>query len=388
MNQPPNSRTIVRSILFGICLIQPGTWSQNVSYTQISYSTPNPKIQVAILLDVSNSMDGLIEQAKAQLWSMVTVLGKIKCTDTLPDIEIALYEYGRPNNSVTDGFVKQISGFTHDIDKLFRDLYNLTTYGGDEYCGHAIYKSIDQLNWDTSHLSYKAIFIAGNEDFLQGDIAYTTACAESKKKGVIVNTIYCGSREQGIAEHWNLGAECGSGNFTNINQNAIPDKIITPYDSTLITLNSKLNQTYIPYAHNDKLALDSMVGVDTIPVTDALDPTRIIKYVVASSYKRLRNDAAWDLVDATERDSSFIDSVNLNVLPDSLKIKSRQELKQIVAAKSVERLSVQKQIQDIAVKRDSFYNTERIKHGADPTLQTEIEKIIRTQVKRFKMRID
>ena len=32
-----------------------------------------PKIQAAILLDVSNSMDGLIDQAKNQLWNMVNV---------------------------------------------------------------------------------------------------------------------------------------------------------------------------------------------------------------------------------------------------------------------------------------------------------------------------
>ena len=36
--------------------------------------TAKPKIQAAILLDVSNSMDGLIEQAKAQLWNMVSVM--------------------------------------------------------------------------------------------------------------------------------------------------------------------------------------------------------------------------------------------------------------------------------------------------------------------------
>ena len=33
------------------------------------------KIQVAILLDVSGSMEGLIKQAKEQLWNMVTTLG-------------------------------------------------------------------------------------------------------------------------------------------------------------------------------------------------------------------------------------------------------------------------------------------------------------------------
>ena len=47
------------------------------------------KIQAAILLDVSNSMDGLIEQAKAQLWTMVNVMGKAKCNGETPQIEIA-----------------------------------------------------------------------------------------------------------------------------------------------------------------------------------------------------------------------------------------------------------------------------------------------------------
>jgi hypothetical protein len=64
------------------------------------------KIQAAILLDVSNSMDGLIEQAKAQLWTMVNVMGKAKCNGETPQIEIALYEYGRDNNDLRKGYVK------------------------------------------------------------------------------------------------------------------------------------------------------------------------------------------------------------------------------------------------------------------------------------------
>ena len=55
----------------------------------------NTKIQAAILLDVSNSMDGLIEQAKSQLWKIVNELAGAKCDDgSRPNIKIALYEYG------------------------------------------------------------------------------------------------------------------------------------------------------------------------------------------------------------------------------------------------------------------------------------------------------
>ena len=79
---------------------------------------PAPKIQVAILLDVSNSMDGLIEQAKAQLWNMVSVMGRAKCPTGAPQIQLALYEYGRSNNDKTLGYVKQISPFTQDLDEV------------------------------------------------------------------------------------------------------------------------------------------------------------------------------------------------------------------------------------------------------------------------------
>src|SRR4051812_27436239 len=87
----------------------------------------SPRIQVAILLDVSGSMDGLIEQAKAQLWNMVSVMGKAQCNKVTPQIEIALYEYGRTTNSKTDGYVKKINGFTGDLDMLSKNLFALTT---------------------------------------------------------------------------------------------------------------------------------------------------------------------------------------------------------------------------------------------------------------------
>lgn len=157
------------------------------------------KIQAAILLDVSNSMDGLIEQAKTQLWNMVNTLGRVKCDDnSKPQIEVSLYEYGRSSNSAANGYVKQLVSFTQDLDSISKILFNLNTNGGEEYCGKVIYTSLDELKWNEKNDQYKVIFIAGNEDFLQGNVTYTAACAKAKEKGVIVNTIYCGDRMQGI----------------------------------------------------------------------------------------------------------------------------------------------------------------------------------------------
>ena len=72
----------------------------------------NPKIQMALLLDTSNSMDGMIEQAKSQLWKMVNELATATRDGKTPDIEIALYEYGNDNLSIKGNYIRPVS-YTH-----------------------------------------------------------------------------------------------------------------------------------------------------------------------------------------------------------------------------------------------------------------------------------
>lgn len=351
-----------------------------------------PKIQVAILLDVSNSMDGLIEQAKSQLWNMVSVMGKAKCDNGLePEIEIALYEYGRSSNAVKDGYVKQISGFTTDLDKLSQQLFSLTTNGGDEYCGQVIYTSLDELKWDPSTDNYKVIFIAGNEDFMQGSLSYTKACTEAKNKGVVVNTIYCGSRADGIREHWNLGAECGNGSFTNINSNAKLEEIPTPYDSVLFSLNDKLNNTYIAYGYAGAGKQAMQASMDQ--ANYSVNKTAAAKRVGVKGNAKLYRNESWDLVDRgeVEKSDDFLKTLDKKTLPDSLRNKSTEELKQIITVKKQERSNIQKLIETTNTQREAYIANERKKNAAqvkEATLETEVEKIIKEQVKRNKMKIN
>jgi hypothetical protein len=375
------------------------------SYLVLGFSTPSnhqtgietpekiknsPKIQAAILLDVSNSMDGLIEQAKAQLWTMVNVMGKAKCNGETPQIEIALYEYGRDNNDLRKGYVKKITPFTSDLDDLSQKLFQLTTNGGEEYCGYVIHTSLNELKWDTASSNYKVIFISGNEDFLQGNISYTLACTEAKKKGVIVNTIYCGDRLQGIKEHWNLLGECGNGSFTNINSDAKPEDIPTPYDSTLITLNYKLNGTYIYYGADGrgKKQLQGSMDVANSSVNSYVGVNRAVSKASSKTY----NNSGWDLVDAKEADTKALDKIDYKTLPDSLQKKNKAELEAIIDQKSTERAGIQKEILDINKKREEFIAEEKIKKAKagnnSQTLESEVERIIRQQATRFNMKIE
>jgi hypothetical protein len=205
-----------------------------------------------------------------------------------------------------------------------------------------IYTSISDLKWDTAASNYKVIFIAGNEDFLQGDITYSKACSAAKDKGVIVNTIYCGDRQQGIREHWNLGSECGNGSFTNINPNARFEEIPTPYDSTLMVLNGKLNSTYISYGYMGLAAQSQQAEMDK--ANTRLSPSVMAKRVQVKGKAQLYNNSSWDVVDALIKDEKAIDKLDFKTLPDSLQKKSKKEVEAIVRKKSTERTGIQKEI--------------------------------------------
>jgi hypothetical protein len=376
---------IISSLLFSTSCVQANKDKETEEPTAFS----NQKIQAAILLDVSNSMDGLIDQAKAQLWNMVSTMGKAKCNGATPKIEIALYEYGRTTNNEKAGFVKQLMPFTTDLDSLSQILFSLKTDGGDEYCGQVIYTSLNNLAWDNTPGNYKVIFIAGNEDFLQGNLHYTKACALAKQKGVIVNTIYCGDRMQGISEHWNINSECGGGSFTNINQDEKIEEIPTPYDDQIITLNEKLNSTYIAYGSYgfSKSASQKQVDAKNQSVNKSVE----VKRIAVKGNKSLYKNESWDMVDKFADDKEIVSKIDKATLADSLRNKSDAELQKIIVGKKKEREDIQNQITSLNTSRDKFIATEKSKvknQNNKTTLETEIEKIIRKQAKQFNMVIE
>lgn len=357
--------------------------------TEPSKQKNTPKVQVAILLDVSGSMDGLIDQAKAQLWNMVQTMGKLRADShsLAPKIDIALYEYGRSSNDVNKGYIKLLNNFGAGLDDVSQTLFSLTTNGGEEYCGEVITQAVSTLAWDADKNVYKVIFIAGNEDFLQGRIQFTEACTLAKEKNIIVNTIYCGDRLQGIKEHWNLGGECGNGSYTNINQNAVMQEIPTVYDDPIFTLNRKLNDTYLAYGANGSAKIMTQASVDEKSYHSNVSSA--LKRAEVKADKNLYKNDQWDLVDATIADSNFYKKVALDKLPAPMQNLSREELKNLINKNLKERKIIQQEILALSKKRSLFLQEHKAKNktSGEKTLQTEIENIIKSQAKRFKLTV-
>lgn len=309
-------------------------------------------VKIALLLDTSNSMDGLINQAKAQLWDIVNEFTYAKCGhDTRPSLQIALYEYGNDNLSSREGYIRQVIGFSSDLDVISEKLFSLTTNGGEEFCGQVIKTSLGQLDWGKNADDLKMIFIAGNEPFTQGKLDYRDASAQAKEKDVIVNTIFCGNYDQGIATSWRDGATLTGGEYMAIDHNQQIVHIDTPYDDIIIQLNSKLNKTYVGYGSLG----DSRATAQAVQDANAfeLEESVAVKRAVSKS-SRLYKNSSWDLVDASESEDFDVASLRKEDLPKELKNKSNAEIKSFISAKKDERERIQKEITELNRKREAY----------------------------------
>lgn len=319
------------------------------------------KIQVAILLDTSSSMDGLIDQAKSRLWNIVNTLTTLKYNGKSPKIEIALYEYGNDNLRRSDGYIRQVTPLTTNLDLISEKLFALTTYGGDEYCGTVISKAVEMLSWGSNSSDMKLIYIAGNEPFTQGNVSYRTAIDRALAKGIYVNTIHCGSANEGIEGKWRDGAERGKGKFFNINHNAKIRYYDTPYDDRISACNDRLNRTYISYGAGGYAHAQNQRTQDTNAM--AMSKSNFAERAVSKS-KQVYNNSSWDLVDKVKENKDALSEIKQSELPQELQNKSKAEVQKLVAEKEAERTSIQKEIAELAKKRQEYIDEQAKKDNS------------------------
>jgi hypothetical protein len=108
-------------------------------------------VQMAILLDTSGSMEGLIEQAKTQLWKIVNEMALAKKSGQTPKLEVALYEYGKSSIPASEGYLRMIVPLSVDLDRISEELFKLKTNGGSEYCGKVIQSASRELRWSKNN---------------------------------------------------------------------------------------------------------------------------------------------------------------------------------------------------------------------------------------------
>lgn len=320
------------------------------------------KIQVAILLDTSSSMDGLINQAKSRLWSIVNTLSTLKFQGKDPQLEIALYEYGNNNISPKKDYIRQLTGFTTDLDLISEMLFSLTTNGGDEYCGTVIQRSLSELEWSSNAQSLKLIYIAGNESFEQGEVHYKKAIGATLRHNISLHTIYCGDKGAGIREGWKKAADYAQGKYFNINTNKEIQYRTTPYDDRITELNQQLNQTYYGYGSRGIEYKSKQIVQDENAST--MNKSVMTERTLSKSSTKYSN-ANWDIVDAYNDDKNFVIHTKENEWPDEFKDLTPQQREKKIIELNESRKRIQSEIQQLAKDREKYLNTQTSENDKD-----------------------
>ena len=337
-----------------------------------------PVVQIALLLDTSNSMDGLIDQAKSELWSIVNELALAKHEgQTRPRLQIALYEYGNNSLNVENGWVRQVQPLTDNLDQISQDLFALSTNGGEEYCGRVIGNAVNELTWSTNNDDLKAIFIAGNEPFTQGQVNWQEACSSAISRGITVNTIFCGPEQAGIDGGWQHGALHSDGHFVSINQDQETIHVDAPQDKEIARLGLALNETYIPFgAEGQRGWLNQMeADADALEFSDGANLAR-----QACKAGAMYSNSRWDLVDACKDGTVVLSEVEEEDLPENMQSMTEDERTEYVEGMQSRRADLQQQIQTLSVERNAYIADERkrlLEERGEESLDSAIVSIIR-----------
>jgi hypothetical protein len=348
----------------------------------IASSVPDvnkPLVQIAILLDTSNSMDGLIDQARTELWSIVNEFIFAEQGGRRPEVQVALYEYGNTRLSAETGWIRQVVPLTTDLDKISEELFALKTSGGDEYCGQVIKEATEKLNWSRSPNDLKVIFIAGNEPFTQGTVDYRQSCKAAVAKGILVNTIHCGGEQEGVDGKWKDGAVLADGRYITIDQNRQVVHIPAPQDTEIAGLGVKLNATYIPYGVQGHVAQERQAAQDTN--ASHASAQAVVQRALAKSSANYLN-STWDLVDGVQNKSVDLGKIKAEDLPANMQSMSGDERAAYVNAKAAERTQLQTRIQQLNQQRDKYVAEQTAKQPQTDTLGAAVKQVVRDQAQK------
>ena len=353
---------------------QQGTRTNSLSENEI---TEVPRIQLAILLDTSSSMNGLIDQTRNQLWQIVNEFSTAKKNGATPILEIALFEYGNSGLSKKTGYIRKLNGFTRELDKVSEGLFSLTTNGGDEYCGYVIKSALTKLQWSRSDTDVKTIFIAGNESFAQGPVDFREVAELAMKHGITINTIHAGGHQVGIRDDWQAGALLAQGAYMSIDANQEVVHIDAPQDKKIAQLNAQLNATYIPYGKDGANNAQRQMEQDV--QSGKISPGLLAKRAKSKS-STFYSNSGWDLVDALTEgkvDEEKIAGMKDAELPQSMQGLSADKKLGYVRDKMEERKNIKQEIDKLSEQRNDYVaKAKREQAAAAPSMGDALTEAI------------
>ena len=345
-------------------------------------SPTSKPVDVVLCLDTSGSMDGLLDSAKRKLWAVVNDLAKMEPTPTL---RVGLYSYGNNTYDAKRGWVRQEVLLTTDLDEVYKRINALRCAGpgSEEYATRATRDALAELKWADDKEALKLVFVCGNEPVNQDkEVSPESVAEEAKRKGIVVNTIYCGSANHVHAAGWiAFATQCG-GKYANIDQDRVKSEVVikTPFDEEIEKLGAKINQTYVWYGVKGAAGRENQLAQDRNAerAADGVAAERSVTKATA-----LYKNAECDLIDRMLTEKDFdLKKLKEEELPSELRKLSADERVLFLKKKAADRAEIQKKVTELGSKRALYIEEERKKltrTPGDKALDEALRSILREE---------
>jgi len=331
----------------------------------VNLSNNDRTLEMVFVLDTTGSMGGLIDGAKQRIWGIVN---EVMQSSSHPAVKIGLVAY----RDRGDEYVTQVLPLTEDLDKVYMTLMNYNAAGGGdtaEDVRRALADGVAKAGWSESGQNVaRIIFLVGDapphDDYANEQDTIVTA-ALARKRGMIVNTIQCGTAAD-TKQVWQTIAQYGRGQYFAIPQNGGVETIATPFDQKISQLGGKLGGTYLAYGggageagvvYREEAKKRADVSEASVAASAPAEAQ------VQRSFNKAINAKAYigDLLQDIENGSVQIGSLKQEDLPSDLKDLSVADRTKEIERRLAERRELRKQILELSKQRADYISAEQKK---------------------------
>ena len=338
------------------------------------------RVEVVFVLDTTGSMSGLINAAQEKIWSIASTLAQAQ---QAPEISMGLVAY----RDRGDAYVTQVVDLNRDLDSMYAKLMDFRADGGGdgpEAVNEALEAAIHRMSWSQDQSTYKVVFLVGDApphmDY-QDDVKYPQVVAAAAAKGIVVNTIQCGSMSDAVAP-WQHIAALGHGRYFTVEQAGSAVAIATPFDAQIATLSAELDATRLYYGSAEQQALMAA----KVAATDRLTEEASVAARARRGAFNVSEAGASNLLGESELVADVasgrvdIAAVPAAQLPAAMAALPVAEQRASLAAIADKRAELQRQIVALAADRDSYIKEEiEAAGGAGDSLDQQIYEAVREQ---------
>lgn len=345
-----------------------------------------PTIDVVFVLDTTGSMSGLIEGAKQKIWS---IANHIATAHPSPLLRIGLVAY----RDRGDAYITRHTPLTDDLDAVYTDLMTYqATGGGDtpESVNQALHEAVTAFDWTDTPDSVRLIYLVGDApphmDY-EDDVPYHESCRLAQSRGVIINTIQCGSIP-GTRDIWMEIAQAGAGAFAAVPQDGGMQAIPTPHDAELATLDGELASLLIDYGDLPVLEAQQAKRSQGLAIRERAAPEAVADracYNVTTAgegnlygMKELVSDVTTGRV--------RLEDVPQAHLPEHLRGRPIVEVRAVIEANNARRTEIRERVTVLAAQRAAF-QAAAIRRSPADSFDRQVLESLRTQVAAIGLRL-